>query len=329
MQDDFLLDDQPKRRFRLSAPWRFGRPRWRTLGFLALLLLALLLLYYPIGMVWVHEIDDDPAFAPAEVAPEASHAIATAAALITREVDENHWTANDPFFLPGAALDNMPNFQQGIIAALSRFAVEMTDQIGRTRGSSRADADLEKAAGLLKYPGDVWIFDLSTSWAPTASSETQYRAAQRALISYNQRLAAGNAVFERRSDNLLATLDRMAADLGSASAVLDQHLAQNAGGILDFRADDIFYNIKGRLYAYGLLLRGIGVDYQSVIAERELQAAWDQMMDSFEQASTLQPLVVVNGEPDAQFVPSHLASQGFFLLRARTQLREISNILLK
>jgi hypothetical protein len=28
-------------------------------------------------------------------------------------------------------------------------------------------------------------------------------------------------------------------------------------------------------------------------------------------------------------MPSHLASQGFFLLRARTQLREISNILLK
>jgi hypothetical protein len=28
-------------------------------------------------------------------------------------------------------------------------------------------------------------------------------------------------------------------------------------------------------------------------------------------------------------VPSHLAAQGFYLLRARTQLREISNILLK
>ena len=31
----------------------------------------------------------------------------------------------------------------------------------------------------------------------------------------------------------------------------------------------------------------------------------------------------------SQFFPSHLASQGFFLLRARTQMREVTNILLK
>jgi hypothetical protein len=329
MQDDVLLEDEPKRRFRLPSPWPVGRgARW-ALGVLAAVLAAILLLYYPVGMLLVHKIDDDPAFTPGEVAPEASRAVALAAALIGREVDENRWVANDPFFLPGAALDNMPNFQQGIVAALSRFAIEMTDQIGRTRGSSRADPDLEKAAGLLKYPGDVWIFDLSTSWAPTASSETQYRAAQRALLSYNARLAAGNAVFERRSDNLLATLDRIAADLGSASATLEQHLLRHAGGVFDFRADDIFYNIKGRLYAYGLLLNELGADYEPVIADRDLRVVWGQMLESFREAAALQPAVIVNGEPDSQFVPSHLASQGFFLLRARTQLREISNILLK
>ena len=43
----------------------------------------------------------------------------------------------------------------------------------------------------------------------------------------------------------------------------------------------------------------------------------------------LQPWWVVNGRPDSQFWPSHLASQGFFLLRARTQMREVTNILLK
>ena len=44
---------------------------------------------------------------------------------------------------------------------------------------------------------------------------------------------------------------------------------------------------------------------------------------------TLQPLVVVNGRADSQFLPSHLAAQGFYLLRARTQLREIRDILLR
>src|SRR3546814_5432659 len=98
----------------------------------------------------------------------------------------------------------------------------MTDQIGRTRGSSEADRDLDKAAGLLKFPGDVWIYDLSTSFLPTASSESQYRSARRALLAYNDRLAAGQAIFERRADNLLGTIERIAADLGSASSTLEE-----------------------------------------------------------------------------------------------------------
>ena len=41
------------------------------------------------------------------------------------------------------------------------------------------------------------------------------------------------------------------------------------------------------------------------------------------------PTVIVNGDPEGQLLPSHLAAQGFYLLRARTQLKEIANILLK
>ena len=33
--------------------------------------------------------------------------------------------------------------------------------------------------------------------------------------------------------------------------------------------------------------------------------------------------------PDGFLIPNHLAAQGFYLLRARTQLREITSILLK
>src|SRR5579862_2331074 len=111
---------------------------------------AALLLYYPVGMLMISRIDDDPGFGPGTVEDGASHAVALAAALIDREVDQHAWPASDPFFYPGWALDNMPNFETGIIYALSRFAVDMTDQIGRTRGSSEADTDLDKAAGLLK-----------------------------------------------------------------------------------------------------------------------------------------------------------------------------------
>ena len=172
--------------------------------------------------------------------------------------------------MPGYVLDNMPNYQQGIIYAISRFAVEMTDQIGRSRGSSEVDKDLDKASGLLKYPGTTWIFDFSTSIVPTASSESQYRSARRSLLAYNQRLASGEAKFERRADNLQATLLRFTADLGSSSAVIDDHLAKAGQWGIDTEADDIFYSAKGRLYAYYLILRDLGKDFESVNANKEL-----------------------------------------------------------
>ena len=149
------------------------RRRFRPMRLILGALAVALILYYPVGMIWISKIDDNPSFDPGPVEDGASYAVATAAALIDREVDQNGWPANDPFFYPGFALDNMPNYQTGIIQALGRFAVYMTDQIGRTRGSSQADPDLDKAAGLLKYSPTVWIFDPSTSWAPTASSESQ------------------------------------------------------------------------------------------------------------------------------------------------------------
>lgn len=316
----------------VSAPSDAGavaRPRRRRAKWLALGILALLLLYYPVGMVWINRIDDDTSFTAPAIKDGESRAVAITAALIHREVDVNRWTANDPFFLPAAALDNMPNFQQGIIAALSRFVIEMVDHIGRTRGSSQADPDLVVAAGLLKYPGTVWVFDPSVSWMPTASSERQYRSARRHLLAYNVRLGAGKAVFERRADNLLTTLGRFAADLGSSSATLAQRVQKDSGRFIDFQADDIFYNVKGRLYAYYLLIRALGVDYSKVIAEKEIGPSWRQLLDSLKAAAQLDPWVVVNGAPDSQFRPSHLASQGFYLLRARTQLKEITNILLK
>lgn len=325
-EDDFLLDERPREgRLRRLG----GRLAGRTLAVLGVLILVAVLLYYPIGMLLIHRIDENPDFAAPEVADGASHAVALAAALIDREVVEHGWPANDPFFMPGWALDNMPNYQQGIIAALSRFAIEMTDQIGRTRGTSQADPDLDKATGLLRYSGTVWIFDFSTSWAPTASSEQQYLSAARALRSFNDRLARGQATFERRSDNLLAALDRIASDLGSASGISERQIFEHSGALIDLHADDVFYANKGRLYAYGLLLRELGKDFDPVIEERDLGPVWRQMLGTFAEAAAMQPWVVINGAPDGQFMPSHLAAQGFFLLRARAQLREITNILQK
>src|SRR3546814_26739 len=148
--------------------------------------------------------------------------------------------------MPGSLLDNMPNYQLGMIHALGRFAFQMVDQIGRTRGSSQTDTDLQEAAGLLQYSGTKWIFDFSTSLLPTAKSEDQYRKARRALLDYNRRLGQNQAVFDRRADNLLSALDRIALDVGSASAAIDRQIHEGSGLWVDMQSDDVFYSVKGQ-----------------------------------------------------------------------------------
>lgn len=289
-----------------------------------------LALYYFLGAFLMNTVDDNVNFKPqAATRPGESAAVAMVVALIDREVGKHGWAANDPFFKPTAILDNMPNYQQGMVAALARFGFELTDQLGRTRGSSQADADLQEASGLLQYSGDKWFWDPSVSLLPTASSEQQYRKAARALRTYNDNLASGTATFERRSDNLLATLDRIALDLGSSSAVIDAQVSERAGFAFHRNSDDIYYSVKGQMYGYHMILGALGEDFAEVIAERSLQKPWTQMLASFEQAASQEPGIIMNGHPDSQAVPCHLCGQGFYLLRARTQLREITNILLK
>ena len=304
------------------------RRRWRiVLG----LLIAILLLYYPVGMFLAHQMNDDVRYTvPTDQhPPNGSRAVSMAVALIGRETEQTSWVANNPWFFPSSALDNMPNFQIGLVYALSRFAIEMTDSLGRTRGSSQADGDLDKASGLLKYDGRIWMWEPSTSLLPTASAEKQYQSAKRSLERYNQRLNDGAAAFDRRADNLIAFLERVGADLGSASAAIDARATASNAGWFDTKADDVFYATKGRLYGYYLLLRELGVDFKDVIAEKKAQSAWEQMIDSMRTAAEMDPLIVSNGANDGLFVPSHLEVQGFYLLRSYTQLREVANILLK
>lgn len=303
--------------------------RWGLIARASLIVALILLVVFPVSAWLYSHIDDDPSFAaPAgTVRSGQSHAVANTIALIDLEVNQRDWAANDPWFWPTTLLDNMPNYQKGAIAALARFAFELTDQVGRARGSSEADPDLQTAAGLLQYPPDVWVWDPSVSIWPTATTESQYRRAIKALTKYNERLAAGQAVFDTRADNLQYTLDRMAADLGSSSSVIDQHVRKTSGFPFQNDTDDIFYSVKGQMYGYYIVLKGLETDFAGVIKQRDLTVPWSNMMASFRAAIALEPNVVLNGSPDSDFIPCNLCGEGFYLLRARTQLREITNIL--
>ena len=61
---------------------RLGGSRLRIAKWVIGIIVLVLLAYYPIGMIVVHKIDDDPDFKAAEVPTGASQAVAVEAALI-------------------------------------------------------------------------------------------------------------------------------------------------------------------------------------------------------------------------------------------------------
>lgn len=324
-QTTIAPDDTKTARHRLWL--RFKQlTNWLNVKVVIKVLLFGLVVNYGVIGPSIHSIDADPEFQAPLVPENGSAAVATAAALMDRELNLHGWTPNDPWFAPTGLLDNMPNFQTGVVNAVGRFSFEMLDQIGRRSGSSGADPDLERASGFLQYPPYIWVWEPSRSLLPSVPSENQYRQGLEALERYNARLGRGEAIFERRADTLAATLSRISDDLGSQTSQIDQ--AQDTGWwIFSRTADDVFYRNKGMLYGYDVILVALGEDFDRVIQERNLGPIWKQTLESLRQGSQLRPPIVLNGQRDRSIFANHLALQGFAMKRAILQIQEVVSVL--
>jgi hypothetical protein len=308
-----VTDKEPKK----QRSWKV----WALLAFL-----AILPFYYIIGAIGTHRINDDLNFKAKDGGPGTSKTIAVIAGLINREVNETAWSPNTQPFQPAALLrfgGNMVNFQSGIIKALSTLTLEIDSQIGRTRGTSAADPDLGRARQWLSRQPDTWLLDP----LPTSSADQEYRKALTALQVYNQRVGNGTAVFDVRVDNLQALLNRAALDIGSSSDALEKQMAAGRKVFIDRRADKLFYFVKGQSYAYFITMRAVREDFKDVLAERRVGPLYEAMLADLATAASMQPLIVQNGSMEAALMPNHLSSQGFYLLRARAKLREISDVI--
>ncbi len=296
--------------------------RWSSFEGLIAALAIIVAVIYPLA-AWVDStIDDNPDFAaPAKMlVPGKSHAVANAAALVSREVNKHGWTANAPWFWPTALLDDMPAYQSGIVAGVRRFA-DTLPAIGRESGTT--DSDLADAVQLLRYPPDIWVWNPSYSIWPVATSASQYKRAARSLRAYNSRLAAHQAKFEASAANLAALLGSLAHGLDIQSTAIEAQLDRNAGWPFDFASDDVFYRAKGEAYADYIVLKGAQSDFGPAIRARNLEGAWAAMMKSLKHAIGLRPGIVLNGAPDSSFFPCPLCGEGFHIARAQTQLRTL------
>jgi hypothetical protein len=223
-------------------------------------------------------------------------------------------------------LDNKASFQRGINSAVRRTAIELVDTLGRVRGTSQIDGDLQKARGNLQFTEDSWYFGLSP-FGPKTPTPSYYRSAVNDLRTFNTKLENCNAIFDARADNLIQFIDRIANDIGATSAILKDRSENHNNGWFDTRADDRFWFAYGQLYAYYGLMNAAQVDFSQVLAEKHLEPLWDGMDGQLRSALNIQPWIIANGSEGGWLLPNHLTTMGFYILRVRSNLIDIKQVL--
>ena len=225
---------------------------------------------------------------------------------------------NTPFF------DNKAAFQLGINQVMRRTTTELVDTLGRVRGTSQIDQNLQDARTGLAWDETAWYIGLR---GPTRPTPSVYREAIAKLRAFNSNLEQCRANFDARADNLLQFVDRIAGDIGSTYDILRARIEASNAGWFDPRADDRFWFAYGQLYAYYGILTATRFDFAAVISERNLTALWRQMEEQLRTSLDMQPAIISNGNESSFLFPSHLATMGFNLLRVRSQIVEVRSVL--
>ncbi len=187
-------------------------------------------------------------------------------------IDVTNWLLEKPggylsndVLPPGVWLDNMPNFEFGVLTQCRDLARVLRNYHSRSQSQSIEDEDLAVAEPALNTDSESWLF-------PPA--EARYRAAMEALQSYETRLTdadPGNAQFYARADNLREWLSVVELRLGSLSQRLSASVGQvrvntdlsgapageaaregNGDVIVKtpwLEIDDVFYEARGTAWA--------------------------------------------------------------------------------
>ena len=255
--------------------------------------------------------------------------------LIDFNVNQNAWISSMLLYKLGLFgmewdktpwFDNKAAFQRGVNQTVRRTAVELVDALGRVRGTSGINNDLQRARGNMQFDEETWYFG-SDSLLPKTPTPNYYRTAMVDLRKFNASLEACEAIFDGRSDNLIEFLDRITNDIGATSDIIRKQSEFQNGGWFDTRADDRFWFAYGQLYGYYGILSAAGADFDAVIKARGIGTLWTATISHLRSALKVQPFIISNGKEDGWIMPTHLATMGFYILRVRSNLVEMRDVL--
>lgn len=241
--------------------------------------------------------------------------------LIKREIDDKMWTPNLPMIFPAYVLDNMPNFQTGIIGAIRDTATIMRQMSYLTDQQKK---DIKEATKLLNYAPNIWMMTRKDALKLAPSSNSQYRQAAKKLQDFRR-----DGVFSPTSGDLEKILTGIGIKLKRLSQKNEDYLQEHAAEWIDTQADDLFYYNKGYAFALWQTFRALGADYKDLILAADAYPEWTYFIASLKRAAGLSPYVIRNGRLDGQLAPNHLMIQNYYIMRALASAETIINQLLR
>ena len=244
---------------------------------------------------------------------------------------------------PGLWLDNMPNFEFGVLVQARDLARALRNNYTRSQSQSIEDVDLAAAEPALNTDNLSWLF-------PPA--ETRYAEAADALRSFETRLTdadPADAQFFARADNLRAWLEVVELRLGSLSQRLSASVGQvrvntDLGGAPAGEAareaptdvvvktpwleiDDVFYEARGTAWALLLFLRAAQFDFERTLEDKNAVVSLRQIIRELEKSlEPIQSPMILNGQGFGMF-PNHSLVLASYLSRAHSAVADLRELL--
>ncbi len=330
--------------FRIPDNWRGATAGRYTKGAaIALALIALFLLL--LGWYWTEEPDSLDIDQLVERKADGSQVtgVRTTATLIgvaETLLDKRGGYLSNDVFPPGVWLDNIPNWEFGVLVQVRDFSRAMRDRFSRSQSQSSEDENLSLAEPLFNFDSESWMLP---------ATESEYRKGIRHVRTYLERLTSRDARFYARADNLRFWLSTVESRLGS----LSQRLAASVGqrrldtevvremaerDAVDesademvktpwLKIDDVFYEARGTTWALIQFLRAIEEDFASVLEDKNATVSLRQIIRELESTQTaLWSPVVLNGSGFG-VLANHSLVMASYISRANAAIIDLRDLL--
>ena len=329
------------------STWKEKGLKW-TIG---MFFVTLLLLVFVLQFLWSREPDRFDVNTNAQQMAEEMNAkvvngfttTATLYKLVDTLLEKSGGFIENDKMPPGVFMDNMPNWEFGVITQARDMALTLRNDFSRSQSQSSEDKDLVDAATKLHTDTALWVL-------PPA--EGQYKDGLKSLKKYLKRLSDekdSDAQFYARADNLVDWLGQVKKRLGSLSQRLsasvgkDQlnlDLAGDAEATQStptapskrvktdwLKIDDVFFEARGQTYALIHLLKAIEVDFGSVLEKKNARISLRQIIRELEGTQqTIWSPIILNGKGFG-LVTNHSLVMASYISRANAALIDLETLL--